>query len=70
MVNETGVPPTRSALEAGNCKSNTPEVVSKEQLNGPAVKPVKAVHVGAPELNIHILLEDEGFHLGVAITRL
>jgi hypothetical protein len=70
MVNDTGVPPTTSVLEAGNCNSKTPEVVSKEQLKGPAVKPVKAVHVGAPDLNIHILLEEEGFHLGVVITRL
>jgi hypothetical protein len=70
MVNDTGVSPGISALDAGNCNSKTPEVVSKEQVSCPAVKPVKAVHVGAPDLNIHILLEDEGFHLGVAITRL
>jgi hypothetical protein len=54
MVNDTGVPPTISALEAGNCKSKTPEVVSNEQARGPSVKPVKAVQVGAPDLNIHI----------------
>ena len=53
MVNDTGVAAARSALEAGNCKSNTPEVVSKEQARGPAVNPVKAVQVGLPDLNIH-----------------
>lgn len=53
MVNYTGVPPTISALDPGNCNSKTPDVVSKEQVSCPAVKPVKAVHVGAPDLNIH-----------------
>jgi hypothetical protein len=54
MVNDTGVPAAMSAAEAGDCKSNTPEVVSKEQDRVPAVNPVKAVQVGLPDLSIHI----------------
>lgn len=68
MVNDTVVPPGISVLAAGDDITNSPN--TNAQLRGPAGKPVKAVHVSVSDLNIHVGLDDEGFHLGVTILRL